>query len=226
MNLSKKRRRKKSRRGFFITFEGVEGSGKSTHIKRLAQFLKNQGMKVIATKEPGGTPIGEEIRKILLNPNFKNLTGKTELFLLMADRSQHIEEKIVPYLNKGYVVISDRYADSSVAYQGGGRAIDVNFIKKLNTFATDNTIPDLTILMDFDIKMGLQFARNKNDYKKGDRIEQESLAFHKRVHDEYYRLAEEYKDRFVIIKKLDKIEDTEKEIREIVINKMKEKGYY
>jgi len=218
-------KKRKNKRGFFITFEGIEGSGKSTHIKLLAEFLKEKGFDVIITKEPGGTPIGEQIRKILLDPKNKTLTGKTELFLLLANRAQHIAEKIVPYLYKGFVVISDRYADASIAYQGGGRGIDTQIINNLNKFVTENIFPDITILMDVDLKKGIKSARMKNDFKLGDRIESESLRFHKRVQNEYYKLAAKEPERIVLVKLKRNINETQNIIRKTIINRMKRYGF-
>lgn len=216
--------KKTKNKGFFITFEGIEGSGKSTHIKLLKSFLIKKGLKVITTKEPGGSSIGKKIREILLNPLNKNLTSKTELFLLLADRAQHTYEKIKPFLEKGYIVISDRFIDSSVAYQGAGRKIKVNIVKKLNQFATDNLLPDITILMDVNVSKGLISARKKDIFLNGDRIERENLSFHKRVQAEYHKLAKEEPKRFIVININKDINSTQKIIRDIIIKKLKERG--
>jgi len=225
MAISLKLLKRKNKEGLFITFEGIEGAGKSTHIRLLAEYLKKRRFNVIVSKEPGGTQIGEQIRKILLDPKNKMLTGKTELFLLLANRAQHITEKILPHLKKGFIVISDRYIDSSVAYQGGGRKIDPEIIKELNRFATEDIKPDITFILDVDVKKGIKSARAKKSFKSGDRIERENIRFHKRVQKEYYKLAKEEPERIVLIKLKKNIDETQNIIRKIVVEKIKEKGF-
>jgi len=213
--------KKRKNNGLFITFEGIEGCGKSTHIKYLYKFLKKHGFKVIKTKEPGGSSIGKIIRKILLDPKNKNLSPKTELFLLLADRAQHTIEKIKKFLNLGFIVISDRYIDSSIAYQAAGRELNLNFVKKLNKFATDNLVPDLTFLLDIDISKGLKNAKKRKFFfKKVDRFETEKLKFHKKVRDMYYKLLKDEPNRIILIKLKKNPKDTQKIIRKIVLDKI------
>jgi dTMP kinase len=157
-------------KGLFITFEGFEGSGKSTHIKLLANFLKNKGRSVLVLHEPGSTKVGEEIRRILLDKNNKRLLPKAELLLYLAVRAQLVQEKIAPSLKAGRIVLCDRFHDATVAYQGYGLGLDTKMIESLRKFVTGGISPDLTILLDIDIKEGLRRAGRK------DRIEARSYS--------------------------------------------------
>lgn len=215
--------RKKSNlhKGFFITFEGIEGTGKSTHIKKLSSFLKNQGYKVIITKEPGGTHIGLQIRKILLDPKNKNLEPLAELFLLLADRSQHIIEEIIPFLKKGYIVLSDRYADSSIAYQSAGRNLENSMVQKLNQIAKHSLEPNLTFLLDATLETSLHKVKQlSKEFAGGDRIENESLKFHKRVKKEYIKVLNKNKKRMIRIVLKKEINDTQKIIQKITLERL------
>ncbi|MBU1075716.1 MAG: dTMP kinase [Spirochaetes bacterium] len=219
---SRKTLKKSQNKGFFITFEGIEGTGKTTHIIALSKFLKKKKLNVIITKEPGGTRIGKLIRKILLDPKNFLLNPLSELFLLLADRAQHVKETIIPYLNKKYIVISDRYADSSVAYQAAGRNISTVLIKKLNDLAIRNTKPGLTFLLEADLATSLKKVKKlSKEYKGGDRIEQESLKFHKKVKKEYLKLLKTNKNRMVRIPLQEKVADTQKLIRDVTVKKLK-----
>ena len=162
--------------GLFITFEGTEGSGKTTHIHRLTEDLTKAGHRVKKTREPGGTDIGDQIRTILLDVNNSQLSSTAELMLYAASRAQHVGQKIIPALKTGAIVVSDRFADASVAYQGYGRELDLTLIQQLNAMATNGLQPDLTFLLDLPIEIGLQRATASRHNL--DRIERETLEFH------------------------------------------------
>lgn len=186
----------------FITFEGIEGCGKTTQVKRFAKRLKGLGISLITTLEPGGTRIGKDIRKILLDSRNRNLSPLTELFLYAADRAQHVEELIKPALDEGKWVICDRFFDATVAYQGIARGQDMELIGILNEEATQGIQPDITFLLDCPVHMGLNRAleRNEAQSQKGqDRFEREALDFHRAVREGYLELARKNQDRFVII---------------------------
>jgi dTMP kinase len=171
------------RRGYFITFEGPEGSGKSTQIRRLASYLKKKGYHVLLFREPGGTQLSEAIRKILLSLDHKKMAPETELLLYLAARSQLVREKIGPAVTRGTVVICDRFEDSTLAYQGYGRGLSLKAIRALNRFARSSVQPHLTFLLDIPPQKGFQRIR------RSDRIERESLAFHNKVRRGFLKLA-------------------------------------
>lgn len=172
--------------GCFITFEGVEGCGKSTQITLLWEYLVESGYDVIVTREPGGTPIAEAIRGVLLNPDHEAMGSTAELLLYAAARAQHVYEKIAPALAAGQVVLCDRFADSTTAYQGGGRGLPGDLLKTLNDIATGGVWPDCTLLIDVPVAVGLERARHRG---RKDRIEQESIDFHERVREGFLALA-------------------------------------
>jgi dTMP kinase len=177
----------------FITFEGIEGSGKTTQIRLLAERLGTVGKAVVATREPGGCPIADMIRQILLAPGNGALVPRAELLLYAAARAQHVDEVIIPALKEGKIVLCDRFIDATLAYQGHGRQLDAALIDRLNQLATGGLSPDLTLLLDMPAEKGLRRARQRNeDQNLGneDRFEQESLAFHSRVRQGYLFLAE------------------------------------
>jgi dTMP kinase len=175
----------------FITFEGIEGSGKTTQIRLLAEHFRLRGLPVLATREPGGCSIADAIRQILLHPDNSILDARAELFLYAAARAQHVEEVIRPALAGGTTVLCDRFMDATVAYQGFGRGIDLSLIEHLNDLATAGVKPDLTILLDMPAGEGLQRAINRNTGAASceDRFERESLDFHSRVREGYLYLA-------------------------------------
>jgi dTMP kinase len=177
----------------FITFEGIDGSGKTTQINKLAEFIKNFFDKeVVITKEPGGTSIGARLRQEILHG--ENITDKTELLLYMADRNEHVERVIKPAIARGAVVISDRFADSTLAYQGAGRKIDSEIVERLNNFVTSGLKPDLTILLDIEAHISKQ--RVEGTGEKKDRLESSKIDFFERTREEFLALAsgEEVKD--------------------------------
>lgn len=181
----------------FITFEGTEGSGKTTQIGRLVKELSEANYSVQSTREPGGTTVGDQIRSILLNPLNERLFPTSELLLYAASRAQHVREVIVPALKNGEIVISDRFADASVAYQSYGRNLNLTLIAQLNRIATDGLVPDLTFLLDLPVEIGLQRASRSRGTL--DRIEQEKLEFHRRVQTGYLSIAEEAPDRIKVV---------------------------
>lgn len=180
-------------RGIFLVFEGGEGSGKSTQMERLSHFLKSMGHSACITREPGGTGIGDDIRRILLDTSSVAMSPKTEALLYAADRAQHVEQVIKPALERGEIVISDRYLYSSLAYQGVGRGLGIDEILDLNRWATGGLLPDLVFWLDFDPELGLERSTSV------DRIESEDLSFHQSVRDAYRLLSERYPKRFVVI---------------------------
>jgi dTMP kinase len=199
-------------KGLFITFEGGEGSGKSTQARLLADYLKEKGYDVEVTREPGGTGIGDAIRAILLDPEHSEMADITELLLFAAARSQNVNERIKPAIEKGTVIICDRFIDSTLAYQGYGRNFDLKMLRSLNKLATDGVTPSLTILFDIPVEIGLERSKalDKAEAKKGtgDRFEQETLAFHRRLRNGFLELAKAEPERFLIIEVADNLEDT------------------
>ena len=198
----------------FISFEGIEGSGKSSLIKNLKNYYKNHALDVFFTKEPGGTELGEKIREILLDPTSK-IDPSSELFLLMADRVHHVKNKINPNLNENKIVFCDRYIDSTIAYQGGGRDLDdkdiEGMIKMLKL-----PIPDLTILLDVPVEMGLMRAKERSEL---DRFEKEDIDFHKKIRQSYLNLQKKYPDRIIIFN----ASMNENDVFEEVLNYIKSK---
>jgi len=174
--------------GFFISFEGIEGSGKSTQIALLADVLRAQGHEVVLTREPGGTPVGQVLRRLLLEASSSPLTPSAELFLLLADRAQHVQEVIVPALHAGKIVLSDRFMDSTTAYQGFARRFEPDLLSRINTFACSGCIPALTFVMDLEVIEGLRRARQRQSAAT-DRFEAESVAFHERVRNGFLEIA-------------------------------------
>jgi dTMP kinase len=183
-------------KGFFITLEGVEGSGKTTQTALVADALRLTGHRVTVTREPGGTRAGEAIRAIFLDPAV-SLHAAAELLLVLADRAQHVREKLKPALAAGEIVLSDRYSDSTVAYQGYGRGLDLKLLDELNRLASDGARPDLTIVLDLDVETGLERtrARVRGDVRGPDRFEGEQVEFHRRVRQGFLTIARDEPDR-------------------------------
>jgi len=193
---------KERRVALFITFEGVEGSGKTTQIRRLKTYLARKGIPCMVTREPGGTRIGDQVRRILLNPDHKGLDPLAELFLYEAARAQHIKEFIKPLLEKKGVILCDRFADASVAYQGEGRRLGVKLVERLNQLATDGLKPDVTFLLDCPTGVGLKRAIRRNEVLKQEkegRFEKEKIQFHNRVRKGYLSLARKEPRRVKVI---------------------------
>ncbi len=184
-----------SSKGLFITFEGIEGSGKTTQIIMLVEVLKAKGIPYVTTREPGGTKISEAIRDLLLNPEFMEMKPETELLLYCASRAQHTAELILPALEEGKIVISDRYFDSTYAYQGAARELDEEVINVLTRFSTYGRNPDLTFLLDLPVEVGLARIKNRNL----DRLEQETLSFHEKVRRQFLSIANKYPSRYIVL---------------------------
>jgi len=202
----------------FITFEGIEGCGKTTQAKLLASYLEAQGCKTLLTREPGGTSISEKIRTILLDVDHSSMLPETELLLYLASRSQHTAELIIPVLKEGYIVICDRYTDSTLAYQGGGRQMDMSTLLELTTFASYNLKPDIVLLIDISV----QLAMKRINEKKHDRLEQETTEFYERTRKRFLDVANRESDRYIIINGDDDIESIHRVISKSVVQKMKD----
>ena len=201
----------------FITFEGGEGCGKSTVLKAIKERLESEGVSVVLTREPGGTPIAEQIRNVILDKGNTAMDGRSEALLYAASRRQHLVEKIWPALQEGKTVLCDRYLDSSLAYQGGARGLGIDEVLSINLFATEGTYPDLTLLFDLEPEQGLaRIAANQN--REVNRLDLEKLDFHHQVRNNFLALAKRYPDRYVIIDAsqplADVIEDAYKAIKE------------
>jgi len=198
----------------FISFEGIEGSGKSSLIKNLKNYYKNHALDVFFTKEPGGTELGEKIREILLDPT-SEIDPSSELLLLMADRVHHVKNKINPNLNENKIVFCDRYIDSTIAYQGGGRDLDDKDIEVMIKMLK-LPIPDLTILLDVPVETGLKRAKERSEL---DRFEKEDIDFHKKIRQSYLNLQKKYPDRIIIFN----ASINENDVFEEVLNYIKSK---
>ena len=199
-----------SARGVFITFEGFEGSGKSTQIKLLADYLRRKKYRVLVLREPGSTKASEAVRKIILDKNNGRITDKSELLLYLAARAQLVEEKIIPALEIGRIVLCDRFQDATTAYQGFGLGLDRRLIDELGSFVTAGLSPDLTVLLDIEVREGLRRAG-----KNKDRIEQRSLDYHRRVRKGYLKIAQSFPQRVKVVKVKD-IKKTQEEVRRLV----------
>ena len=194
----------------FISFEGPEGSGKSTVIQAVERYLKNKNESVVLTREPGGVEISEKIRDLILDPSHKEMDARTEALLYAASRRQHLIEVIEPALADNKIVLSDRFIDSSLAYQGIGRKIGIEEVMSINQFALDGLMPDLTIFLDVDPTIGMKRIE-KRGYK--DRLELEKNGFHDRVYQGYLQISSRYKDR---IKRVDANQDIEAVIEDVI----------
>jgi dTMP kinase len=186
-----------NRPGLFITFEGPDGSGKSTQAHMLAERLRGEGRAVLESVEPGGTPIGQQIRRILLDPANRELTSLAELLLMFAARAQNVEQWILPALHQGQIVISDRFTDSSIAYQGSGRGLGWESVLELDRIACHGLIPDITLCIDIDTASGLARAQARGGLET--RLEEQGIEFHHKVRDAYHELARREPQRFRLI---------------------------
>ncbi len=180
-------------RGLFITFEGGDGSGKSTQLRMLAERLRQEGYEVFETQEPGGTPIGVQIRRILLDGANQEMCPTTELLLMFASRAQAVDQWILPALAAGKIVLSDRFTDSSLAYQGGGRGLGREVVLEVDRIACRGLVPDLTIYVDIDLETGLAraHARNREGQAKDTRLDEQAADFYRRVREAYLQLAQD-----------------------------------
>ena len=203
-------------KGYFITFEGVEGAGKSTQANLLYKYLINNGKEAVLTKEPGGTKTGQKIRQILLEKTEEIFPPVAELMLYEADRNFHIHNLIKPSLQQGKYIICDRFTDSTLAYQGYARGLDINLIKQLNEIATEEIKPDITFLIDIPVEEGLKRIRQT---RQTDRIEDEDIQFHKRLREGFLKIAENEKDRIVVLDGMESPENIFAKIVEILKNR-------
>lgn len=185
------------KKGLLITMEGPDGSGKTMQMDLLERTLRKQGYPVIRSREPGGTPIGEAIRSVILNPEYSEMDSMTEAMLYAASRAQHVAEKIKPAMAEGYIVLLDRFLDSSLVYQGIGRGMAIETIEAINRFATGGLQPDVTFMVYIDYEEGLRRKRKQNGSL--DRMEAQQDSFHRRVNEGYLQLAQRYPERIQLI---------------------------
>ena len=202
----------------FITLEGPEGSGKSTQIRRLAKRLEAMGYPVVTTREPGGTPIGDQIRHILVRLENKELHPRTEILLFLAARAQLVEQGIKPALQDGKIILCDRYGDSTMAYQGYGHGLDLEQLRQMLDFATDHLKPDLTILLDLDVKTGLMRKKAEDEWNRLDAYE---VLFHERVRDGYLKLAHEKPERWRVVDASQGIDAVQEDLFQIILDALK-----
>ncbi|WP_291438685.1 dTMP kinase [Desulfovibrio sp.] len=212
----------------FVTFEGIEGAGKSTAIDYLSDYLQARGHDPVLTREPGGSVLGRRLRALLLDVRTGGLASRAELFLFLADRAQHVTEVIRPALEAGQVVLCDRFTDSTLAYQGYGRGLDTEYLRSLNTAATGGLEPDLTLLLDLPVRCGLERAGERNRsagmvIAEG-RFDSESLDFHERVRRGYRALADEEPERFAIIDAAQPPEDVVLQCRSAIEAYLRRRG--
>jgi dTMP kinase len=200
----------------FVTFEGPEGCGKSTQIRLLTAHLREQGFDILHTREPGSTPIGERVRAILLDPAHTEMQPATEFLLFSAARAQHVVQVIRPHLARGGVVLCDRYADSSLAYQGYGHQLDLEELRVITQFATGGLVPDLTFCLDVPVEVGLR-RKTGGSGDAWNRMEQKEIAYHERVRRGYLTMAAEDPSRWVVVDATRKVDSVQATIRDAVM---------
>jgi len=206
------------KKGLFITFEGPEGSGKTAQMRDLAAFLRQEGHPVQETREPGGTPIGDQIRTTILDPENTEMVDRTEALLLQASRAQLVDEVIKPHLEVGEVVLCDRFADSTLAYQGYGHQNDLDTLREIIHYATSGLKPDLTLLLDVDPEIGLKRRSEAGDLNRLDALD---LAFHTRVREGYHRLADCEPERWVLIDAEGAYQEVQNQIRGVTLARLR-----
>jgi len=204
----------------FITLEGPEGSGKTSQIPALSEYLQRQGYDVITTREPGGTPISDQIRGVLINMKNTDLTPRTEILLFLAARAPLVDQLIKPALLEGKVVLCDRYGDSTLAYQGYGHQTDLDLLKHLLAFATDGLKPDLTILLDIEVENGLMRKKKVDEWNRLDAYE---VAFHQRVRQGYHQLIAEEPERWVVVDASQPKEVVQQNLRQVILERLENK---
>ncbi len=212
--------------GTFITFEGIDGSGKSTQLRLVSNFLRDHGCETLLTREPGGTTIGLRLRAALLDAE-EEVDPLTELLVFAADRAQHVRRVLRPALNAGQVVISDRYADATVAYQGAGRGFDSGLISQIVSLATEGLVPDLTLL--FDVSVGESTSRTmrrSTARNKRDRLDIEHADFHERVRQAYLQIAASEPDRVKVIDTSGSVESTQAQVKAILLPFLRSRGHF
>lgn len=198
----------------FITLEGGEGVGKSTNLAYIEKFLKDQGKDVVVTREPGGTQLGEKLRQILLDPGNEGMDERAELLLMFAARAHHIAKVIQPALDAGKTVLCDRFTDATYAYQGGGRGLSMDDIALLENWVQGELRPDLTILLDLDIKVGLSRASARSEL---DRFEKEKINFFEKVRSSYLQMAKDQPERYRVIDTQESLEDVQKLLHQVLL---------
>ncbi len=198
--------------GLFVTFEGPDGSGKTTQIRLLGEWLRGLGYDVLVTREPGGTPIGDRIRSLLLDPAHAEICPETEALLFSAARAQIVRQVIRPHLAADGVVLCDRYADSTLAYQGYGRQLDLTILRTITAFATDGLWPDVTVYLDLPVEEGLA-RRRRADAAQWNRLDAEQLAFHQRVREGYLAMAAAEPERWLVLDARQSVESLQQTIR-------------
>jgi dTMP kinase len=204
-----------SRSGFFIAFEGGEGAGKSTQVRLLAKAVSAAGHEVVTTLEPGDTKVGRQLRKILLGHQTGTIDPRTEALLYAADRAEHVASVVGPALDRGAVCITDRYIDSSIAYQGAGRVLEPDDIERISMWATGDLLPDLTIVLDIDPEVGLtRFS------SPADRLEAEPLAFHQRVREHFLTLSSRSPARYLVVDATAPVDAVSSQIRSVVLERL------
>ena len=204
----------------FITFEGGEGCGKSTVLRLIDERLRKEGYETVVTREPGGTPIAEQIRNVILDKSNTAMDPRTEALLYAASRRQHLAEKVWPALKEGKLVLCDRYLDSSLAYQGGARNLGIENVLNVNRFATEDTYPDLTLLFDLDPELGLKrIAANAS--REVNRLDLEKLDFHTMVRETFHKIAAMFPDRFVIIDASKTLEEVVEDVYQVILSRLK-----
>lgn len=212
-------------KGTFITFEGIDGSGKSTQLRLLAGFLRSHERELVVTREPGGTPLGLRLRAALLDAQ-EQVDPLTELLVFAADRAQHVRRLLRPSLEAGRIVLSDRYADATVAYQGGGRGFSPELISQIVALATEGLKPDLTLLFDLSVDACLERTRRRTEGKhRGDRLDAENAAFHTSVRNEYLRLAANEPDRIKVVDTSGNVEETHAQVKSLVVPFLNQRGF-
>ena len=209
--------------GAFITFEGIDGCGKSTQLRLLASELRVRGVPVVATREPGGTPLGQKLRAALLDVQ-EQVDPLTELLVFAADRAQHVRKHLLPALEQNQVVLSDRYADATVAYQGAGRGFDPQLIQEIVELATGGLKPDLTLLFDLSVPESAVRTRKRVQNKRTDRLDKENAEFHTRVRNAYLELAKREPERFRVIDARGSVNETQNAVMNIVIPFLERRG--
>ena len=213
---------KRKRRGILITLEGVEGSGKTTQFSRLARLLKRKGYRVTQTREPGGTPLAEAVRAIILSRTLEPMTAWCEALLILASRSQHVARVILPALRQSAIVLCDRFVDSTLAYQGYARGLDPSALRRMNHFATDGLSADLTLLFDTPVSTGL--SRIGGQRRRRDRLEQERRSFHERVRRGYLALARKDPGRIKVVDGRPRPDIVAAQVEEIVTRFLRKRG--
>lgn len=205
----------------FISFEGPEGSGKTSQVAQLVEYLRQEGYDVLATREPGGTPIGDQIRDVLSNLENTTMRPRTEILLFQASRAQLVEQVIRPHLKSGGIVLSDRYADSTLAYQGYGHQVDLEKLKTIIEFATGGLKPNLTVLLDVDVEEGLQRRARGGEWN---RLDAYDLAFHQRVRQGYHKLVQAEPERWKVVNAGQSPDLVQAAIRQLVLGMLPVKG--